>query len=133
MEIKITNFFNDAEPSDFAASRMELGDDAGRITWANACAHTPPLLSDEEELEAMRCWAKASGGWDAEEIAAWTDTEVNALFVQLVSSVMREGGLSPGMEPEEWDEYYDRANKGQVDGSIFYAADNQEIYFSLEC
>ena len=55
-EINVTRFFRTAEPSDYSASVAELGTNAGRITWGNATreAAESPLLTTEEEIEAMR-------------------------------------------------------------------------------
>ena len=92
MEIDITRFFETAETHDFSASAAELGQNAGKITWANAMreAEETPLLSTDAELDAMRQFARESGGWDDEEVAAWTAEEVNALFIQWISGDMNE-------------------------------------------
>ena len=37
MELLITRFYNELDdPMHYSASRMELGEDAGKITWNNA-------------------------------------------------------------------------------------------------
>lgn len=38
MEIDITTLARDCDPADYSASRAELGDNAGKITWSNALA-----------------------------------------------------------------------------------------------
>ena len=92
MEIDITDFFNGSEPYNFSASAAEMGQNAGRITWRNAVeeAEQSPMLTTEAQLDALRYWAKDTGAWSAEEIAAWSDAECNAFFIQLVSGDMRE-------------------------------------------
>lgn len=118
MEINITQFYNDANPTTYSASVAELGQDAGRITWDNAMG-APVLLDTPDKLEAMRAWARASGAWNADEIAAWSDVELNALFIQLVSGDMRE---KDGMS---WEEYQ------RVSGALFEGIDGG-IYYSLD-
>ena len=53
-----------ADPFEFSASRAEMGDNAGPITWANAKgeAARAPLLTTEEQLDAAREWAGGFGG-----------------------------------------------------------------------
>lgn len=87
MEIDITEFVKNDDPSYYSANVAELGPDAARITWRNAMAESAQgaLLSTPEQLDALRQWAKGTGAWDASERAAWSDEECNALFIQLVS------------------------------------------------
>lgn len=108
MEINISAYY-DANPAMYSGSVAELGDNAGKITWNNAKESGYTLLDTADKLEAMRKWALSSGGWNDEEIAAWTDVELNALFIQLVFGDIREGN----------------------EDSIFTADDGQ-IYYSLE-
>lgn len=100
MEINITQFYNGANPTTYSASCAELGDNAGRITWDAAMGADFLLLDSPEKLDAMRAWARSSGGWDDAEIAAWDDAELNALFIQLVAGDIREkgGALSEGID-----------------------------------
>lgn len=44
MELDITSFVRDAAPFEFSASQMEMGEDAGRITWRNACEEASARL-----------------------------------------------------------------------------------------
>lgn len=116
MEINITQFFTDATPMDYSASVAEIGGNAGADTWRAACDDAPDydLLNTPEKLDAMRKWARSSGGWDAEEIAAWSDVELNALFIQLISGDIREYQASD-----------------QVSGALFKGIDGG-IYYVLE-
>ena len=85
MEIEITPLLdNDLYPLSHSAA--EGGQNAGRETWkaSLAAAEATPLLDTPEKLQAMRDFALSSGGWDAEEVAAWTPQEVNALFLQWI-------------------------------------------------
>ena len=128
MEINITQFYNDANPATYSASVAELGDNAGRITWDNAVQRSAlgsMLLDTPDKLEAMRAWAKSSGGWNDAEIAAWSDVELNALFIQLVSGDMREKG------DMSWEEYQALSEAGTVSGALFEGVDG-DIYYVLE-
>lgn len=73
-------------------SRMEGGQDAGRNTWnaSKEQADETPLLDTKEKLQAMRDFARSSGGWDKEEIAAWDSRELNALFLQWIAGDVRQ-------------------------------------------
>lgn len=133
MELDITEFFNNAEPFEYSASAAELGDNAGHITWQNACNSEFVILHTEDEKDAFREYVKWFGAWSDDEIEAWTDRELNALFIQLVSGDMREGGLYPGMTDEEWSTYEKDAMGGRVSGNIYggpLSVDGR-IYYSL--
>jgi hypothetical protein len=89
MEIDITSFFENAEPWKFSHSIAEGGPSAGSDTWRTALSEAAeaPLLKTPEALDALRGWARSSGGWEKDEIDAWSADECNALFIQLVSIV----------------------------------------------
>ena len=134
VEIDITAFVMAQDPYLFSASRAELGDLAGRITWMNAVneAERAPMLNAPESLEAMRDWARSSGGWDDTEISAWSDQKLNALFIQLVSGDLREAGFDDCYVHEfDWETYYRRASEGEISGRM-YLSDDGEIYYTLE-
>jgi len=132
MEIDVTEFVRNEDPAYYSASRAELGENAARITWSHAMEQGGDMLASPESLQVMRDWALASGGWDNEEIAAWSDTELNALFVQLISGDMREAGLDAYEESEfDWSEYEALAQAGQISGNFFRASDGR-IFFTLD-
>ena len=119
MEIDITCFVKNEDPTEYSASRAELGNNAARITWANAKrqAKRKPMLNTPEQLDAMRQWVKESGGWDDDERDAMTDEALNAMFIQLVSGDMREMGLDECFPDEfDWEAYRERADGG---GNIY--------------
>lgn len=133
MEINITEFVKNSDPFDFSASIMERGKNAGPETWNNAVeeAKTSSLLTTEEQLEALRDYVKEFGAWSEEQIAAWSDDECNALFIQLISGDMREAGLdSCDLEEFDWAEYERRSQAGQISGNIF-KSDDGLIYYQL--
>jgi hypothetical protein len=131
MEVNITELFNNVDPSRYSASQAELGPDAGTLTWERAVdrvIHT--RLLNHAEIDTWRVYVRSSGGWSAEEVAAMTDTELQALFLQWVSGDMREAGLSAIANDADWAQYEKDANDGTVSGSIFRTDDGQ-IFFDI--
>lgn len=94
MELKIKHLINE-ELSNYSASVMELGQNAGRITWDNAKKSYYVFVSTEEEKQKARDYIKEFGAWDEEEIAAWSDVELNALILQLIVGDLREYWAMP--------------------------------------
>jgi hypothetical protein len=131
MEIDITDFFNYADASDFSASIAEKGITAGSETWANAKEEGKhaPLLTTPEQIEALREYVKGFGAWSKEEIAGWSKIECNALFIQLVASNMREGGIDCNPDESEWREYETRAEEGNCSGNIYRGEDGRIYYY----
>lgn len=127
MELNITNFFNNAAPMDYSASVAEIGRNAGADTWQAALDDSVdyPLLSSDNEREEVRRYFKGFGAWSETEIAAWTDTELNALLIQFIAGSIRESGLTPDSSTDEWS-VYEADENGPHD--IFRAEDGQ-IYF----
>ena len=134
MEVCITHFFNTAAPMDYSASVAEIGNDAGPATWAAACDDSPAnmLLDTDEKREAFKEHIRGFGAWSDEEIAAWSEVELNALFMQLISGDMREADIGPESTADDWIKYEERAHAGQCSGNIFRATDG-EVYYSLDC
>lgn len=91
MEIEITALL-DLDQFALSHSAAEGGWNAGPETWQSALerADETPLLDTPEKLQAMRDFARESGGWSEEECAAWTDQEVNALFLQWIAGDVRQ-------------------------------------------
>lgn len=129
MEINITGFFYTGRAHLYSASKVELGDDAGKITWVNALgyANKHRMLDTEDQLEAFRQFVKETGGWTQEEMSNWTNHELNALFVQFVAGDIREGGLSA--PHQDWKQYQADCETGLVSGRIFNSEDDQVFYY----
>ncbi len=124
MELNITDFFNSARPAYYSASAMELGEDAGRITWENSmevAEDWAAWLDTEDKREEFRAYVRTFGAWDDAEIAAWSDQELTALLIQMISGDIREAGLDRG---ETWENYQAAAEAGRVSGNLFCADDN---------
>lgn len=108
MEIDITPLLTEDQFA-LSHSRAEGGENAGRNTWNAALerAEEIPLLDTPQKLDAMRDLALESGGWNQEEVDAWTPQEVNALFLQWVAGDCRQcpavlDGVTYEQRPEGW-------------------------------
>lgn len=118
MEINITRFFNEACPRDYSASVAEIGKDAGIATWSAACEDSADymMLDTEEKREAYRDHARGYGGWEDEEIASWSDVELNALFIQDISAELRE---FRELANSDWKEWEALCEAGTCSGRLF--------------
>lgn len=117
MEIIVTKYVVDHENAKYySASQAELGEDAGKITWENALdrVEEEPLVTTEEEIQECKDYLKSFGAWDAEEIAAWSDQEVNALMLQEISGCIREMKAF-----KSYKQYEKAAERGTVSGRLF--------------
>jgi hypothetical protein len=132
-QIDVTSLVLEDDAYAYSASAAEMGQDAGRITWRNALQRAnDALLATEEELDALRDWARGSGGWTCDEIEAWSDAECNALFIQIVSGDWRElEDLASDDNGEiDWEEVERLANEGTIGGSL-YRGDDGRIWYYL--
>lgn len=135
-QIDITRLFADDSsfvPFDLSNNRATLGDNAGQLTWnaSKECAVNliPPLLDSEERKEAFRDFVKQSGGWNAEEIAAWGETELNALLLQWIAGDVRESFGDDEFSEWDWAQYEKDCEAGRSPSRFFRA--NGAVYFDL--
>lgn len=128
MEINITKFFTEATARDYSASVAEIGNNAGADTWRAACDDSADylILDTEDKREAFRHHIKGCGAWDDTEIAAMSDTALNALCIQFIAGDMRENGLD--VNPVDWQAY---EADDSLNHTIFKGIDN-EIYYTLD-
>ena len=112
-------------------SIAEGGENAGRDTWnaSKEKAREIPLLKTPEELQAMRDFARSSGGWTREEIEAWPDSELNALFLQWIAGDVRELGAG-SLGEIDWEEAEEMQSEGKAPSNIFRSEDGR-IFFYL--
>ncbi len=134
-ELNITHLFTDESPFvpfDLSNNKATLGDNAGALTWnaSKECAAEIVLLDTDEKKEAFRDFVKDSGGWSEDEIAAWNDTELNALLLQWIAGDVREAFDDTEFNEWDWSDYQDRSEAGSVSSRLFKADDGQ-IYFSI--
>jgi hypothetical protein len=144
MEIEITSLLEN-DQFYLSHSRAEGGQNAGSETWsaALAAADETPLLDTEEKLQSMRDFAESSGGWDEDEIAAWTDQEINALFLQWIAGDCRECpalensfaktdsrySTADALSEIDWRKTRRMQESGQIPSNLFKTG--RKIYFSL--
>lgn len=123
----------DFVPFDLSNNAATLGEDVSRLTWQAsreaAQSIKPPLLDTDEKREAFRDFVKSSGGWTREEIAGWSDEELNALCLQWIAGDIREA--FGDAEPAEWDwqEYEKDAQAGRIAGRLFRADDGRVFFY----
>lgn len=137
MDIEITSLFrpdSNFVPFDLSNNRATLGDDAARLTWnaSKECAAEITLLDSDEKREAFRDFVRDSGGWTREEIAAWSDTELNALFLQWVAGDVREAFHDAEFSKWDWADYQERAERGSIVGRI-WKGDDGRVFFYIGC
>jgi len=131
MEIEITKL-SEINCFTLSQSAFEGGENAGQNTWNAAkkqALNSSPLLNTPEKLQAMRDFARESGGWNWEEIAAWSDNELNALFLQWIAGDVRELGADY-LDEIDWEEAEEMQSEGQAPSNIFKGTDGK-IYFYL--
>lgn len=129
MELNITEFCSKTCPRDYFASVAEIGANAGADTWRAACEDSPDymILDAPDKLQAMREHVRGFGAWTDEEIAMWTDVELNALLIQCIAGDIRGSCLADG---GSWDMYYQQAEQGIVSGNLF-ADDDGQVYYTI--
>lgn len=131
LEIDVS-FLLTEDAGQFSASRAELGDNAGRITWQNACNAVDQIKLTPEEIQEAKDYIRTWGAWEDEEIDAWTDDETKALIIQSAAGDYREAEScwSDELNDIDWDgEYQKRAEAGRVSGNLFMA--DGKLYLSF--
>jgi hypothetical protein len=123
--VNLETMFRFVNPAYVSASRAELGDTAGQITWRNALdigAHYVQwLVSDyEAACEAMRDWARSTGAWSSDEIAGMADCELFALLAQNIAADLREYLDSDNRELAECVALYMSDRAGECTGHYYF-------------
>jgi hypothetical protein len=130
MEIDITSFVTGCDAYDYSGSAAERGEHAGRDTWNNAKEQgaASPLLTTDEQLDALRSYVKGFGAWSEDEIAAWSPVECNAIFIQLISGDMREADMDCiDLDDFDWEDYEQRDNLSHN----LFRGEGGKYYYSL--
>jgi hypothetical protein len=135
MEIDITDFVSEADPFAFSASAAELGANAGKITWNNAKqeAQSTQWISNDTRGE-FESWVRDFGAWDAEEIAAWSLDDCNALLIQFISGDLRELESLCYSDSDEYSVDWTKAKRLSSEGTIngcIYKGDDNRVYFYM--
>lgn len=131
LEIDVS-FLLENEASNFSASQAELGPNAGKITWANACEACHLInLTPEEILEAKK-YIKTWGAWEHDEIDSWSEDETKALIVQSAAGDYREAiGVASYSDCDEidWEIYEAEASEGSISGNLFMHGEKLYLMF----
>jgi hypothetical protein len=130
MEIDITTL-SEVNAFNLSHSVAEGGENAGRNTWENSKAEAGrhPVLDTPEKLQAMRDYARSFGAWSEDEIKGWSDTELNALLLQMIAGDCRELGAD-SLAEIDWEEAEELQSAGQAASNLF-RGDDGKIYFYL--
>jgi hypothetical protein len=127
MEIDVTHMVDDADDMPMlSGSRLELGQDAGKITWGNSVAYgaNRRLLTSDEEREEARDYFKDFGAWSEEEIAAWSDEELQGIMCQDVAAAIREMDVA-----EDYEDYVRLCDEGTLSGRLSRGDDGRWYFY----
>jgi hypothetical protein len=126
MELDVTHMVESADDMpQLSGSRLELGQDAGKITWNNSVEYgrAQPLLTTDEMRDEARAYFKEFGAWDEDAIAVWSEDELQGIMCQDVAAAIRE------MESTDtYEEYQKLCEEGTCSGSL-YRGDDGRWYF----
>jgi hypothetical protein len=128
MEIDVTHMVEDADEMPMlSGSVVELGNNAGPVTWKNSVAYgqNRPLLKTDDERNAARHHFRGYGAWSCEQIDAWSEDELQGITCQDVASAIRE---REGYDSDE--DYQSDVESGRVSGRL-YKGDDGHWYFYL--
>lgn len=134
VELKITKLFKAICPSDYSASRAEIGNEAGADTWRAACEDSEDysdLLEPEGAKQALIDHLTDMGYSESGELSIDDTETLTALLLQLVSGDMRNFiGFGETAESWGWDEYEYECAAGTCSCRLFKGVDD-EIYYYL--
>jgi len=129
--VDVTRLVSDVDPFELSRSIAEAGKDAGPTSWRNATAEASERPLDIKDREAAREFFAGFGAWEREEIAAWSDTELDALILQFAAGDLREiQSLCPGdgLGDIDWQEAERLAECGTIGGRLYPQGDSLMVY-----
>lgn len=129
--IDVSRLISDVDPFDLFASRAERGTNAGPETWANAKATAEAAPLDIDDRDGVREFFKGFGAWGDDEIAAWSDADLDALVLQYAAGDLREmQSLCPGdgLADVDWEEAEKLSHEGVIGGALYPDDDKLMIY-----
>ena len=136
MEINVTKIVRETTNNalQFSASRAEIGEKAGEITWSNALNHAmdKEFELSKEELADWLEFLPGYGAWDDEEIAGWSGDEATALFIQFVSGDVRSLEWRLGEQDASLEDHTEgqfRAATENEGGSLFRSDSGKWFYY----
>ncbi len=121
-EVNVSRLIDDVDPFAFSHSQAEGGKNAGPDTWNAAKSEATERPLDIDDRAGVKEYFAGFGAWDREEIAAWSDAELDALVLQYASGDLRElQDLCPGdgLGDINWTEAEELSQAGTVGGHLF--------------
>lgn len=128
MEIDVTVMLHE-DCSRISGSVAELGENAGKITWGNAVKLSEArdyMFVNDTTRQAIRDHFAEYGAWDRSEINGWSDTDLNAIFLQDVASEVRQ---FEDLADSDWSEWVRLCEAGTVSGRLFGSDDGKAYYY----
>lgn len=134
-ELNITHLFaadSAFVPFDCSNNRATLGDNAGALTGNASCetAAQITLLDTDEKRQEFRDYVAEFGAWTDDEIAAWSDTELNALLLQMIAGDVREAFGDTDCSQWDWEEYEKDSQAGRISSNLSHG-DNGQVYYYI--
>lgn len=132
-DVNVSRLVDDVDPFDLSHSIAEGGQTAGRDTWRAAKAEAEARPLDIADRDAVKEYFAGFGAWDREEIAAWSDADLDALVLQFAAGDLRTlQDIASGDEFAgiDWGRAEALAEAGAVSGNL-YTLDGCELWISL--
>jgi hypothetical protein len=132
MEIDVTHMMEESDTMiELSGSRMEHGQDAGRITWNNskAAGAERPLLTTDEMRDAARSHFREYGAWSEDEIAAWSEEDLQAIMAQDVAAAIRELEVLDSYPDIDLAEYERLCEQGTLSGRLSHGDDGRWYFY----
>ena len=131
-EINITRTLARFDMRDYASSIVEMGQNAGRITWANALQDGGAVRWKPPSLSVVKDFLRGFGAWDEYDLRTMKPREYKALLLQFIAGDWREAfGDNQDPGEAEWSDYQSRAEAGKCNSS-FHRDSKGQIYFGFE-
>lgn len=126
MELDVTHMVEDCDDMPMmSGSIAELGANAPKITWNNSVAYGAmhPLLTTDDMKDEARAYFAGFGAWSREDIAAWSEAELQGIMCQDVAGAIRE--MEACESPEDYEK---RCEAGTCSGNLHRSADKWYFY-----
>lgn len=128
-EIDVSCLINDVDPFVLSHSIAEAGE---ANKWSDALDVAKDHGLDISNRKAVKRFFAGFGAWKRDEIAKWTDTELDALVLQYAAGDFRElQSLCPGrgLGGINWKKAEKLAERGTVGGNLF--VHDNKLFISL--
>jgi hypothetical protein len=128
MELDITHMVEQSDDmATLSGSAAEWGQNAGQFTWNNSKNYgmIHPLLKTDADRDEARKYFAEFGAWTREEIAAWSEDELQGIVCQEIAANIREMDVA-----DSYEDYQALSEAGTLSGRI-YRGDDGRWYFYL--